>query len=293
MGMGWSISRDQRAFALMYHDVVADGAPHTSGFRGPAADLYKLDLTRFREHLDAITRVAGDAVALASDPRASNMPRPVFLTFDDGGGSAYTVIAAELERRGWRGHFFVSTDYIARPGFLTAGQIRALRARGHVIGSHTCSHPRKISRCTWEDILREWNDSVRILSRLLGAPVTIASVPGGFYSRQVARAAAAAGIRILFTSEPTSRLRHVHGCTVLGRCFVQRDTPAATAAAFAGASLAPRLRQALLWKAKKLAKAAGGEAWFNFRQWALSRSPGSSAALRPEEQTDAQRSRAA
>ncbi len=277
----------------MYHDVVAAGAQQTSGFTGVAADVYKLDVARFREHLDAIARVTDGPVGLASDPLAWNRTRPVFLTFDDGGVSAYTVIAAELERRGWRGHFFVSTDYIGRPGFLTAGQIRALRARGHEIGSHTCSHPRKISRCAWEDILREWSESVRILSRLIGAPVTAASVPGGFYSARVARGAAAAGIRVLFNSEPTSRVRHVHGCAVLGRCFVQRHTDAATAAAFAGASLAPRLRQAFLWKAKRLAKAAGGEAWFNFRQRALARSPGSSKVLRPEEQTGARRSRAA
>ena len=41
-------------------------------------------------------------------------------------------VADELEQMGWRGHFFITSDWIGRRGFLTAGQIRELRRRGHV-----------------------------------------------------------------------------------------------------------------------------------------------------------------
>ncbi len=250
-----------RPLALMYHDVGI-----ASGFPGPAADLYKLDLEDFRLHLDAIGRERR-AVSTVEAPG----PAPLLLTFDDGGASAHDPIAGELERRGWRGHFFVTTDYIGQRGFLTADQIVDLRRRGHVIGSHSCSHPLRISHCAWDDIVREWAVSVRVLSEILDEPVWTASVPGGFYSAEVARAAAQAGIRVLFTSEPTSRAHRIDGCVVLGRYFVQRHTPPAVAAGFASGRLLPCVRQAVMWELKKAAKAAGGGFWFRFRARMLAR----------------------
>src|SRR5690606_41518968 len=38
--------------------------------------------------------------------------------FDDGGISAHDVIAPALERLGWSGHFFVTTDFIGAPSFV-------------------------------------------------------------------------------------------------------------------------------------------------------------------------------
>jgi hypothetical protein len=48
---------------------------------------------------------------------------PVFLTFDDGGASALHPTADLLERRGWSGHFFVTTRRIGTPGFLDFWQL--------------------------------------------------------------------------------------------------------------------------------------------------------------------------
>src|SRR5207237_9514197 len=108
-----------------------------------------------------------------------------------------------------------------------------LRRRGHVIGSHSCSHPARISHCTDLDLAREWCESVRVLTDVIGEPVTAGSVPGGFHSHRVARAAAAAGIRYLFTSEPTASVRMVDRCAILGRYYLRRGMQPATSAAFA------------------------------------------------------------
>jgi len=82
----------------------------------------------------------------------------------------------------------------ARRASLPAEQIRDLHQRGHIIGSHSCSHPKRMSFCSRAELLQEWGRSCEILAGILGAPVTVASVPGGFYSRAVAEAAAEAGI---------------------------------------------------------------------------------------------------
>jgi hypothetical protein len=246
------------SLSIMYHDVVERGDSSASGFPGPGPAIYKVDRDDFGRHLEAIR-----------DARRPDLE--LLLTFDDGGLSAYSPVAGMLEQYGWRGYFFVTTDWIGRPGFLNAGQIRDLDRRGHVIGSHSCSHPERMSREPWDRMLAEWKGSTKRLSELVGHPVKVASVPGGYYSRRVAEGAAAAGIETLFTSEPTARVRVVNGCRVLGRYTVQRGMGPEWPAGFAAGKLTLRLRQALLWKAKGLAKTLGGPLYLWLRAAILRR----------------------
>jgi peptidoglycan/xylan/chitin deacetylase (PgdA/CDA1 family) len=256
--------------ALMYHDVVDSERHERSGFAGADAALYKLTPVGFDAHLAALARVAPPspmtATELLGDSRAAaRSARPaLLLTFDDGGASARDI-AERLDRYGWRGHFFVAADRIDTPSFVTSAEIRDLHARGHVIGSHSCSHPLRMAACPPSQLLREWQRSVDILAGITGAPVRAASVPGGHYRAVVARMAAEAGLRVLFTSEPTARAREVDGCLVLGRYTVHRWTSAETVAAVAKGSRLPPLRQAVLWNAKKLTKAACGATYVRIR----------------------------
>lgn len=259
------------AIALMYHDVTPAGREDASGFPGGDAARYKLTPSAFDNHLAAIhVRTHGPAVAIdAVDLR--RRPAPLLLTFDDGGASA-VAIADRLERRGWRGHFFMTAAYVNRPGFLTAEQLRDLRRRGHLIGSHSYSHPLRMGRLPLDRLRDEWARSVALLADVLGEPVHTASVPGGHHSPEVARTAAEAGVRFLFTSEPSARMRRVGEMIVLGRYVVQRSTGAAVVAAVAAGSQAPRLRQLALWELKKAAKTAGGAAYLALRDRLLGRS---------------------
>ena len=259
-----------QALSLMYHDVVEDGQWDSSGLTTAGAAEYKLEVREFERHLAAIqAALPKAAVEVVDRVDWTRSHRPVFLTFDDGGVSAYTLIAGALERRGWRGHFFVTTNHLGEPSFVNREQVRELRRRGHVIGSHSCSHPIRMSRCTPDELAWEWRESVRVLSGILEEPVTVASVPGGHYSRQVAQAAAEAGIRYLFTSEPTAAAAMVDGCAILGRYYLQRGMTPETAAAFAQGRIPARWKQALLWKLKKAAKAAGGDVYLRVREAAF------------------------
>ncbi len=248
----------------MYHDVV-DGDAASSGFSGPGADVYKLDRREFAQHLDSIRRRA-DVVG-----REAGSRMPLFLTFDDGGVSAHSHIAPMLEERGWRGHFFITTDRIGEPGFLDAAQIRELAQRGHVIGSHSCSHPPRISTCSPAELRHEWADSVAALASILDREITVASVPGGFYAHDVGQAAAAAGIRVLFTSEPTTRVGRTGECVLLGRYGIWRGMPPSTSGAIAAGALAPRLRQSAWWSVKKAAKSLPGDPYAKLRRTLLGR----------------------
>lgn len=244
--------------SLLYHDVVPDGQYRSSGFSSPDADIYKLDASEFRRHLQAI-------VARGVRPHAG------LFTFDDGGVSALEPTASLLEEFGFTGNFFVTTDFIGTPGFLTREQIRELHRRGHVIGSHSCSHPTRMALCPRDQLRREWSESGRVLADIIGADVITASVPGGFYSRAVAETAAESGIRVLYTSEPTAVAHTVGQMTVIGRYSVQQGIPASTAAELAAGDSWPRMKQAVLWGVKKAVKRVGGRYWLAFRTLVIAR----------------------
>ena len=260
-----------RVIALEYHDVVAAGDFSASGFAGPGADSYKLTTANFDAHLAAVAGT-GSLADLPAERVASRLAgngdeqqTRVLLTFDDGGRSALTEIAPRLEALGWCGHFFMTSSQIGAPGFLTADDLRELHARGHVVGSHSHSHPVRMSACSLNALRHEWTESVRLLSDVLGTPVRTASVPGGYFSRVVAETAADAGLQVLFTSEPTSRPMRVGSCTVLGRYTLRRDDPGSRAAALVAAPPGARARQWSIWNAKKVLKALGGESYLRAR----------------------------
>jgi glycosyltransferase involved in cell wall biosynthesis/peptidoglycan/xylan/chitin deacetylase (PgdA/CDA1 family) len=258
----------RRVISLMYHDVIERAAHQASGFGSADAALYKLEPEEFKRHLEAIGDVVADRPMLVTDLLADQVgpASPWMITFDDGGASSYTLIADRLAALGWRAHFFIATDYISKPAFMTREQIRELRRRGHIIGSHSCSHPLRFAARPWNELTREWSESVCVLSDLLGEPVRIASVPGGQYLRQVAEAAAAAGIKALFTSEPTTGCAEVDGCLVLGRYAIQRWTSPAVAAGMARGQFTPRFRQWLWWEIKKITKTVGGDRYLRLRE---------------------------
>jgi peptidoglycan/xylan/chitin deacetylase (PgdA/CDA1 family) len=255
-----------QALAIMYHDVVENGDFESSGFPGEVAHIYKLRRDDFERHLDAIasaTTAVGTVCQLEG--------RPVLLTFDDGGVSCLHPIADLLESHGWRGHFFITTDRIGTPGFLTEAQLRELHRRGHIVGSHSRSHPTRMAALTRAELDGEWRESLVRLSSVLGDAVKVASVPGGYYSREVGESAAAAGVEALFTSEPTARVEMLNGCRVFGRYVVQRDMGPEWSAGFAAGSHSHCWRAGALWQAKRVAKSLGGARYLRLRQIIMER----------------------
>lgn len=257
--------------SLLFHDVYLRD-PAESGFRSPAADRYKLSVAAFDAQVCGVIEARADAPLLA--PRlaaAGDSALPFAITVDDGGVSYYTEMADRLELLNWRGHCFVTTDCIGHPGFLTAGQIRELDARGHVIGSHSASHPTRFSACAPDDMRREWTRSREVLEDTLGHAVTVASVPGGYFSAAVARAAAESGIRFLFTSEPTTRVHTDGTCVVAGRFTIRAGSRPDMSKRFVSVDPSARLAAWASWNAKKLVKPLFGSTYGRVADWLLVR----------------------
>ena len=121
--------------------------------------------------------------------------------------------------------------------------------------------------CSRDQIRDEWQRSVSVLAETLGAPVVTASVPGGFYTRAVGEAAAAAGLRALFTSAPTTGCHRVDGCLVLGRYTLRRWSRSDTVAAIAAGAPLPRLSQWALYSLLNTLRAVAGDRYTQVRDY--------------------------
>jgi peptidoglycan/xylan/chitin deacetylase (PgdA/CDA1 family) len=240
---------------LLFHDVYA-ADPAESGFCSPAADRYKLTLMQFEQHLSGLARLRPPVL-------------PFALTFDDAGASFYTAVADRLEALGWRASCFVPTSFIGRNGFLTGAQIQELDRRGHHIGSHSATHPLRISACAAGVMRQEWARSLDVLQNLLGRPVTSASVPGGYFSKAVAEAAAAAGVRTLFTSEPVTRVHFIGECAVIGRFAIRHNSPADLSARLVRTAPWSRWTAWASWNTKGAIKPILGPAYMRVADWLM------------------------
>lgn len=235
--------------SLLFHDVFVRD-PRESGFASAAADRYKLPVREF----DAQLRSLGQA-------------RAVKLTFDDGGVSFYTIAALALELRGLRAYCFVTTGRIGSRGFLTSAQLRELDARDHILGVHSATHPARFSALSDASMRREWTVSRRALEDVLGHAVTVASVPGGYFSSRVAAAAAECGLRVLFTSEPVRATRVMHGCEVVGRFTIRRGSEPDLSSRLAQPAPWARWREWAAWHAKGLVKPLLGSSYPRVADW--------------------------
>ena len=256
---GWALMRGTTSTVLMYHDVVLGSDADASGYPGAGPASFKVEAALFEQHLEAIAAYVASRTVRVSCQPASASRNACCLTFDDGGVSAISSIASSLERRGWRGLFFVTTDRIGDLGFLSAEQIRELHARGHSVGSHSRSHPDRLAELPRESVRAEWRESIEVLSDILGERVARASVPNGSFNRTVGEEADAAGIRALYTSEPTRRSAQIGRCSIIGRYNVRANTQASWVAAVAAGARPPRYTQWLEWNLKRVVRLVAGE----------------------------------
>lgn len=207
--------------SLMYHEVTDDA--QATGFQRPGALAYKHSTAAFTEHLRRIGAAALARPGRVVDIDFTQPGRHLLLTFDDGGKSALQA-ADLLARHGWTGHFFIVTSLIGSRTFLDANGVRALHRSGHLVGSHSHTHPMIFRAQAPAKMAEEWRTSCDILGQILGEPCISAAVPGGDISGQVLESASDAGLRYLFTSEPWLAPRRVGDCWILGRYSVKVTT---------------------------------------------------------------------
>jgi hypothetical protein len=126
-------------------------------------------------------------------------------------------------------------------------------------------------------MVSEWSRSRAVLEEIVGHGVEAGSVPGGYFSSVVARAAREAGIRVLFTSEPVTHVDVSGDSMIVGRFTIRRGDPHHRAQRLVSASTWTRSLAWASWNAKGLVKPLLGPSYVRVADWLLATRPSSRA----------------
>lgn len=110
-------------------------------------------------------------------------PKPIMITFDDSDEEQYTIGAAELNKYGFKGVYFLMTIAIGRPRYMSKEQIRALSDSGHVMAAHTWDH-HKVTEYTDADWEKQLTESKKKIESITGKPVQYFAYPFGLWNRE-------------------------------------------------------------------------------------------------------------
>jgi peptidoglycan/xylan/chitin deacetylase (PgdA/CDA1 family) len=193
---------------VMYHHV---------GPLPPNPDVYRRDLTVSPELFErTLTRLAEQGVEtvtmaalfehFAGGPALPK--RAVVLTFDDGYDDNYAHAFRLLKQHGMVGTFFVTTDFVERPGYLTWGQIAEMADAGMEIAAHSSNHA-DFTRIGPNELRRQLVEPKAILEHHTGQKVRFLAYPSGKYNAAVMAASRAAGYEAAVTV--LHGTRHVPG----------------------------------------------------------------------------------
>lgn len=108
--------------------------------------------------------------------------KPVILTFDDGWMNQYIYAFPLLKKYGMTGTFFVFTNAIGHPHFLSWDQIKEMDRVGMTIANHTKSHPFLFNITDDHLLYDEIITSKQILEEHLGKKVDFFAYPFGRYN---------------------------------------------------------------------------------------------------------------
>jgi len=144
---------------------------------------------------------------------------PARLTIDDGNASDVETALPALERKGLTAAFFIPSDRIGKPHYVSEAGLRALAAAGMEIGSHGCTHLRW-TEVSDAEIARDVTNSIERLSSVVGAPVRSVAVPYGACDRRVLRTLRRIGIGRVYSS---FRGPELDGAWLVRRDCITRD----------------------------------------------------------------------
>ncbi|MBB5764759.1 hypothetical protein HNR01_004406 [Methylorubrum rhodesianum] len=162
-----SVKRARHAyFAILTYHRITDDIDH--------CDFYDLPWHRFQRQMALLSAWA-------------SLSPLIELNFDDG-TSDHLRVGELLFKERFQAKFFIVTDWIGRPGFLTRPQLRALLGFGHTLGSHTVTHAR-LTTLTDAPLRAELDRSKKLLEDLTGSPVTAFAAPGGYLNHRVTQIA--------------------------------------------------------------------------------------------------------
>ena len=127
--------------------------------------------------------------------------KPVMLTLDDGYLDNYLVAAPILEKYGLQATFYIVTELVGTPEYMSWEQVAALDSKGMDIGSHTCAHL-DLTDLSGADLKHELTDSAASIQAHLDHPVYWLCYPAGKFDADVELYAREGGYLLATTTNP-------------------------------------------------------------------------------------------
>lgn len=223
---------------LMYHGLHANALQH-----GVFDPVYSVEPRQFAHQLDWLAANGFRTLRLRDLDSGSIPTDGVLITFDDGDVSNAEVALPLLVERGMTAEFFVTSEFVGRPGRLNPADLRLLAAAGMGIQSHGATH-RYLADLDDAELDAELDGSKQQLECSVGTRVRAIALPGGRGGERERLAALRLGYVDVLNSEPGCNRRWQPG-RYLQRVAVMRSTSLsdfATLVLWRGAR--PRLLQA-------------------------------------------------
>ena len=134
----WLLTAQPSGFPILeYHMVKDDAKPDEVRYAVPPAE--------FAAQLDYLaqegyTTITPQDYARARKGKQELPAKPVILSFDDGYEDNWRVVLPMLQERGMKAVFYVVTNDIGQPGYMTWDNLFDLEHSGMEVGSHTANH---------------------------------------------------------------------------------------------------------------------------------------------------------
>lgn len=142
-------------------------------------------------------------------------PKPIILSFDDTQESQYSIGAAEMNKYGFKGVFFIMTISIDRPRYMSKEQIKNLSDSGHEIAAHTWDH-HMVTKYAGEDWNIQLQKPQQQLEAITGKPVKYFAYPFGLWNQAAFPQLKSRGYQLAFilstqrdTTEPLFTIRRM------------------------------------------------------------------------------------
>lgn len=142
---------------LAYHKILAqtDDSIHT------------VSVDSFAKHLSIIKQSGVPLATSFFSVKEVSKRAGLLLTFDDGTIDHYTTVMPLLKQFKMPAIFYIPTAKLDTNGYITSRQAGGMVENGHVLGSHTHTHPRLPSKGT-SQIIEEMEVSAQVLQDIHG-----------------------------------------------------------------------------------------------------------------------------
>jgi peptidoglycan/xylan/chitin deacetylase (PgdA/CDA1 family) len=129
---------------------------------------------------------------------------PLIISFDDGWENQFEYGFPLLQKYHDTATFYVVTDYLDHPNFMTTEQLKTMVAAGMAIGCHTRSHPYLTS--LGGERLRDEIAGAKAILETEGFKIDTFAYPYGAYNQKVVAMVQAAGFRSARTADGGTRV---------------------------------------------------------------------------------------